>query len=79
MPALLNIDAHDSVGGWFDEMRARGISVPLDACRGLSQAMGHLDLDFPTTFRLLWSHGKILLAERSLVYDLSASSLWQGR
>jgi hypothetical protein len=60
-------------------MRARGVSVPLEACRGLSQAMRHLELDFPTTFRLFWKHGKIWLVERFLIYDLTADALWRAR
>jgi hypothetical protein len=79
VPEILNIDAHDSVGGWFSEMRTRGFGVPLEACRSLSQAMRHLGLDFPATFRLFWNHGKIWLVERFLIYDRTAEALWRER
>ena len=75
----LNIDAHTSVGQWFEEARGRGFMVPLKLCQGVSRAMRALDLTFPEAFRFLWRHRKILQEGRVLVYDLSASRLWEGR
>jgi hypothetical protein len=64
------------VGPWYDAMRARGYSMPLQLCHGLSQAMKHLNLTFPQAFRLFWDNRKILVSGRSLIYDFSASKLW---
>lgn len=65
-----------NVGVWRVAMLARGCTMPLQLCHGLSQAMKHLDLTFPQAFRLLWDNGKILVSGHSLIYDLSAVKLW---
>ena len=65
-----------AVSAWRGAMLARGYSMPLQLCHGLSLAMKHLNLTFPQAFRLFWDNRKILVSERSLIYDLSASKLW---
>jgi hypothetical protein len=72
----LNVDRHASVGAWHEEMKARGIGVPLQLCHGVDQAMRKLGKSFPETFRYLWDNDKIIVAGRSLIYDLSANRLW---
>ena len=69
----------DGPGAWFSEMLARGFNVPTQMGRGLTLAMKHLKLTFPEAFRLLWGHGKIIVAGRSLIYDESACKLWEER
>ncbi len=63
---------------WRDAMLAHGYSMPLQLCHGLSQAMKHLNLTFPEAFRLLWDNKKILVSGRALIYDASASKLWEA-
>ena len=59
-------------------MLARAYLVPLQLCHGLSQAMTHLEMTFPEAFRLLWDKKKIIVAGHCLIYDLSASKLWDA-
>ena len=65
-----------AVSAWRGAMLARGYTMPLQLCHGLSQAMKHLNLTFPQAFRLFWDNGKILVSGRSLIYDCSAAKLW---
>ena len=47
----------EAVSAWRGAMLARGYTMPLQLCHGLSQAMKHLNLTFPQAFRqqlLLW-------------------------
>ena len=67
-----------TAGAWREAMLARAYLVPLQLCRGLSQAMTHLELTFPEAFRLLWDKKKIIVAGHCLIYDLSASKLWDA-
>ncbi len=67
-----------TVGAWRDAMCAHGYSIPVQLSHGLSQAMTHLDLTFPEAFRLLWDKKKILVGGRALIYDFSASRLWEA-
>ena len=65
-----------TVGAWREAMLARGFTMPLQLCHGLSQAMTCLSLTFPEAFRLLWDEKKIIVAGLSLIYDHSACMLW---
>src|SRR5215471_16747965 len=65
-----------TVGAWRKAMLARGFTMPLQLCHGLSQAMTCLNLTFPEAFRLLWHEKKIIVAGLSLIYDHSAYMLW---
>src|SRR5215471_13196025 len=47
-----------TVGAWREAMLARGFTMPLQLCHGLSQAMTCLNLTFPEAFRLLWDEKK---------------------
>ena len=67
-----------TVGAWREAMLAHGYLVPLQLCRALSQAMTRLELTFPEAFRLLWDKKKIIVAGHCLIYDLSASKLWDA-
>ena len=65
-----------TMGAWREAMLARGYTMPLQLCHGLSQAMTHLKLTFPEAFRLLWDNEKIIVAGLSLINANSASTLW---
>ena len=74
---LLEFAAHfGSVGAWHTAMLERGYTMSVLLCRGLDEAMRHLNLKFPHAFRLLWNHRKIIVSGRSLIYDRSAVKLW---
>jgi hypothetical protein len=75
---LLFASGFRTVGAWREAMLAHGYLVPLQLCRGLSQATTHLKLTFPEAFRLLWDKKKIIVAGHSLIYDFSASKLWDA-
>jgi hypothetical protein len=75
----LNIDNHRGAGTWLEEMRARGVAVPLALCRGVSQAMEALAMSFPEAFRVLWRNHAIVLVGRTLIYDLTADRLWRQK
>jgi hypothetical protein len=75
--AWLNIDNHRGAGTWLEEMRARGVAVPLALCHSVSQAMEQLAVPFPEAFRVLWRNHAIVLAGRTLIYDLTADRLWR--
>lgn len=67
-----------TVAAWRDAMFAHGYSMPVQLCHGLSGAMKRLKLTFPEAFRLLWVKKKIGVSGRSLLYDFSASILWDA-
>jgi hypothetical protein len=75
--AWLNIDSHHGAGTWLEEMRARGVGVPLALCHGVSQAMEALAVSFPEAFRVLSRNHAIVLVGRTLVYNLAADRLWR--
>jgi hypothetical protein len=70
---------YESVGNWFAAARQRGYSVPVQLCQGLDECMSALGLSFPQAFALLVKHDKIILVDKSYIYDLSAQQLWQKK
>jgi diguanylate cyclase (GGDEF)-like protein len=67
-----------TVSAWRDAMFAHGYSMPVQLCHGLSGAMKRLKLTFPEAFCLLWVKKKIGVSGRALLYDFSASMLWDA-
>ena len=67
---------YESIGDWFAAARRRGYSVPLPLCHGLSKCMSALGLSFAKAFALLVKHDKIILVDKSYIYNFSADRLW---
>jgi diguanylate cyclase (GGDEF)-like protein len=67
-----------TVAAWRNAMFAHGYTIPVQLCHGLSGAMKRLTLKFPEAFRLLWDQKKIGVSGRGLLYDPSASMLWDA-
>ena len=75
----MEISDYKTVGEWYDSMKAEGISVPLDACDALSQAMEKLSLTFQNAYNLFTNKGKLILVNRAYVLDLSVRELWEAK
>jgi len=67
-----------TVNAWRDAMIAHGYSMPAQLCHGLHAAMKRFKLKFPEAFFLLWSKKKIAVSGRALLYDPSASMMWDA-
>jgi diguanylate cyclase (GGDEF)-like protein len=59
-------------------MVAHGYRMPVQLCYALHGAMKRLKLKFPEAFFLLWTKKKIAVSGRALLYDPSASMLWDA-
>jgi diguanylate cyclase (GGDEF)-like protein len=67
-----------TVNAWRDAMFAHGYTMPAQLCHELHGAMKRLELKFPEAFRLLWDRKKIAVTGRALLYDPTASMLWDA-
>ena len=63
---------------WRDAMVAHGYSMPVQLCHGLHATMKRFRLRFREAFFLLWSKKKIAARGRQLLYDPSASMMWDA-
>ena len=75
----MEISDYKTVGEWYDSMKAEGISVPLDACDALSQAMEKLNLTFQNAYNLFTDKDKLILVNRTFILDLSVRELWEAK
>lgn len=72
---LKNLEQYKSVGQWYDHFRTNGFSVPLQLCIGLTKVMERHNFTFTQAFEFLEENGKIILAGRAFIYDMSGDEL----
>jgi hypothetical protein len=61
---------NQSLGEWFDKVRAAGYTVPLPMCVGIEDAMKALDMSFAEVFRAFTRHRIVTLAGQHFIYNL---------
>jgi len=72
----MEIYEYKTVGDFYNSAGAEGYKIPVQMCHGLSQLMQAKDLTFQQAYEYLLKEGKIYLASKVYVYDLSANKLW---
>jgi len=72
----MDIWRYRTVGGWFESARAKGYSVPLQACMALDQTMKKLNLSLADAYELLMKKKKLILVGKVYIAALSISGLW---
>jgi len=70
-----NLRQYKSVGQWYNHFKDNGYAISTALCNGLTKIMAKHDFSFAQAFIFLEEHGKIILAGRSFIYDLSGDEL----
>ncbi|MDP2691096.1 MAG: hypothetical protein Q8O95_01665 [bacterium] len=71
----MDTSSYDSPGKWFTDAREKGYRIPPAMMQGICQTMERLAIDFPKAFEVLERHGKIMLTEKTYIFNLDYEGL----
>ena len=72
---MKQLSEYETVSAWYSDAKQDGWRVPLELCRGVGQVMKRDDVSFADAFSKLVREGKIVLIEKTYIFDLSALNL----
>ncbi|MBU2511989.1 hypothetical protein KJ966_11680 [bacterium] len=63
--------SYETVSEWYEEMKGKGYSVPVQMCQGLAQTMKVMGLNFQEAWNLLEKKRAFFLVDDTYIFNLA--------